>query len=225
MSTKSPALKSRIYLSIIYMNNLTAEQKNKFDLYKNLLLEWNQKFNLTAVTDPSDIDHKHFEDSLSFKTAIKECGLDINQPLKILDIGSGAGLPGIPLNIVYPNLKVTLVESIGKKCLFLNEVVKKLNLLNVDVVNARSEDLQKDTKYLGYFDVLTARAVATLERLVAPNLYLLNKNGWLITQKGLSEETTITTFKKTHPTLKIRTLPYENKVFVMVTKKPVVKSQ
>ncbi|MCX6784097.1 MAG: 16S rRNA (guanine(527)-N(7))-methyltransferase RsmG [candidate division WWE3 bacterium] len=207
------------------LNKLTTSQQDKFFTYKQLLIAWNQKFNLTAVTDPAEIDRKHFEDSLSFATAIKECGLNINQPLKILDIGSGAGFPGIPLNIVYPYLKVTLVESVGKKCLFLNEIVKRLNLVNVDVVNARSEDLVKDERYWGTFDIATARAVAPLERLVSPNLFLLNKNGWLITQKGLSEVEVVDAFTKANPNLNVVTLPQETKIFVMIAKQPASSSR
>ena len=154
--------------------NLSNEQIRQFDLYRKLLLEWNEKFNLTAITDEEEIEEKHFIDSLlPTKFVILNKG-------KLLDIGSGAGFPGIPLAIYQPNLKVTLLESNGKKVSFLNEVVKQLDLKNVTVSNGRAEDL----KVRSSFDYVTARAVKSLNILVELSIPFVKVHGTLLAYKG-----------------------------------------
>ena len=111
----------------------TEEQLNQFYEYMNLLLEWNEKINLTAITDPNEVILKHFIDSLTINKYIKE-----NSTLA--DVGTGAGFPGIPLKILRPDLKITLVDSLNKRINFLNEVINKLNLVNIETVHSRIED-------------------------------------------------------------------------------------
>ena len=156
--------------------NLTNDQVAKFEKYRSLLLEWNEKFNLTAITDPDEIEEKHFIDSLLASNFI-----DFSKG-KLLDVGSGAGFPGIPLAIVFPKLKVTLLESNGKKIRFLNEVKSQLGLENVVVVNGRAEEL----KQRDYFDFVTARAVKQLNILAELTLPFVRIHGLLVAYKGSS---------------------------------------
>ena len=156
--------------------NLTNDQVAKFEKYRSLLLEWNEKFNLTAITDPDEIEEKHFIDSLLASNFV-----DFSKG-KLLDVGSGAGFPGIPLAIVFPKLKVTLLESNGKKISFLNEVKSQLGLENVVVVNGRAEEL----KQRDYFDFVTARAVKQLNILAELTLPFVRVHGLLVAYKGSS---------------------------------------
>ncbi len=157
--------------------NLTEEQLNNLKTYKNLLKEYNQKFNLTAITKDEDIYLKHFYDSLTLSKS-----LDLTKDLKLLDIGTGAGFPGLVLKIVYPNLDITLLDSNHKKITFLNTVITKLNLKNITTINSRAENL--DVKYIEYFDVITSRAVAPLRILTELSLPYLKINGVFIAMKG-----------------------------------------
>ena len=150
--------------------NLTEEQLNNLEIYKNLLQEYNQKFNLTALTKDEDIYLKHFYDSLTLNK-----NLDLTKELNILDIGTGAGFPGLVLNI-------TLLDSNHKKIEFLNTVISKLNLKKITCLNSRAENL--DSKYIEYFDVITSRAVAHLRILIELSLPYLKINGLLIAMKG-----------------------------------------
>ncbi len=158
--------------------SLTNEQVAKFEKYRDLLLEWNEKFNLTAITDPDEIEEKHFIDSLL------ACNYIDFSKGRLLDIGSGAGFPGVPLAIANPKLKVTLLESNGKKVTFLNEVKTQLDLDNVTVVNGRAEDL----KQRDYFDFVTARAVKQLNILAELTLPFVRVHGLLVAYKGSNAE-------------------------------------
>lgn len=158
---------------------LTEEQLDCFSLYEELLLSWNEKFNLTAITDKTEILLKHFLDSLF------GCVVVDFKYKSICDIGSGAGFPGIPLAIVNPTAQVTLVEANGKKISFLNEVVNKLKLYNVAVINSRAEDL---SKFRNHFDYLTARAVTKTNVLVEIGVPLLKINGKLVLYKLFDDE-------------------------------------
>ena len=153
---------------------LTSEQIEKFESYSSLLLEWNEMFNLTAITDKDEIVTKHFIDSLYLT---KYLSLD---NVSLLDVGSGAGFPGIPLAIVSPNAKITLLESNGKKVSFLKEVVSKLGLSNVSIIQSRSEELKTREVY----DYVTARAVKQLNILLEISVQLLKVNGIFIAYKG-----------------------------------------
>src|SRR5215213_10109618 len=121
--------------------HLTGRQVTLLIAYEKELLEWNQKFNLTAIRDSESIRTKHFLDSLSCVLAWKA-----NPPSHLIDVGTGAGFPGIPLKILYPSLKLTLVESVGKKAMFCQHLVGVLGLENVEVIQARAEDLGQDTR-------------------------------------------------------------------------------
>ena len=131
------------------------KQLNQFYQYMNLLLEWNEKINLTAIVEPEDIILKHFIDSLTINKYIGE-----NKTLA--DVGTGAGFPGIPLKIYRSDLDITLVDSLNKRINFLNEVISELQLNNIYTVHSRIEDFGKDKKYREKFDYVTARAVANL---------------------------------------------------------------
>ena len=155
---------------------LSKEQISKFEKYLELLLEWNEKFNLTAITDKDEIEEKHFLDSLKLVEYF-----DIENKT-LLDIGSGAGFPGIPLAIAKPTAKVTLLEANGKKVSFLHEVVKQLNLTNVEVIQGRAEEL----KNRECFDVVTARAVKELNILLEISFSLVKVGGGFIAYKGPS---------------------------------------
>ncbi len=157
--------------------NLTEEQLNNLEIYKNLLQEYNQKFNLTALIKDEDIYLKHFYDSLTLSKS-----LDLTKELKLLDIGTGAGFPGLVLKIIYPNLDITLLDSNHKKIEFLNTVISKLNLQKITCLNSRAENL--DSKYIEYFDVITSRAVAHLRILSELALPYLKINGIFVAMKG-----------------------------------------
>ena len=154
---------------------LSNEVISKFEKYRDILLEWNEKFNLTAITDKDEIEEKHFIDSLF---------LDKYIPLEnktLLDVGSGAGFPGIPLAIAHPNLKVTLIESNGKKITFLKEAVKQLGLDNVEVVQSRIEEFAKRES----FDIVTARAVKELNILLELTIPFAKVGGVLVAYKSI----------------------------------------
>ena len=159
------------------------EQLEQFFDYMELLIEWNEKMNLTAITDPEEIILKHFIDSITILKYIED-------DAKVVDIGTGAGFPGIPLSIMNPTLKITLVDSLNKRLIFLQEVVNKLNLKNVEIVHARAEDFGRDKKYREKFDIATSRAVANLSTLSEYLLPLVKVKGKCISMKasGASEE-------------------------------------
>lgn len=152
------------------------EQLNKFYNYMNLLLEWNEKINLTAIIEPEEIILKHFIDSLTINKYIEKNKY-------IADVGTGAGFPGIPLKIYRPDLKVTLVDSLNKRINFLDEVISKLKLDNINTIHSRIEDFGR-SKYREKFDYVTARAVANLCVLSEYLIPISNVNGKCICMKG-----------------------------------------
>ena len=160
-------------LGIVFL----VEQIEQFFDYMNLLIEWNEKINLTAITDPEEIILKHFIDSI---TILKE--LEDNS--KVVDVGTGAGFPGIPLSIMNPSLKITLVDSLNKRLIFLQEVVDKLNLKNVEIVHARAEEFGQNKKYREKFDISTSRAVANLSTLSEYLIPLVKVDGKVISMKA-----------------------------------------
>ena len=166
---------------------LTKEQMGQFRTYENLLMDWNSKINLTAVRDPEGIRLKHFLDSLS---CVKALG-DLNGKT-LIDIGTGAGFPGIPLRILFPQMRLTLVDSIGKKTDFCQLAVNTLHLKGVRVLNTRSEELGADKAHREQYDVAAARAVAKLPILCEYLLPLVKVGGVMLAQKGESaqDETT-----------------------------------
>lgn len=192
------------------LNIILAEDTlNKFKVYSDLLKEYNKKFNLTSITEDKDIYLKHFYDSLClFK--VKE----LFNNLTLLDIGTGAGFPGIPIAIVNPNIEVTLLEANAKKCGFLKIVKDKLNLENVEIINARAEDYTLKTREK--FDIVTSRAVAHLQVLAELETPALKVNGYFLPLKShITEELTTSKQMLNNLNLKLEevidyTLPIEN---------------
>ena len=157
--------------------SICNKQINLFNTYMELLLEWNEKINLTAITDESEIILKHFVDSLTILKYIGEND-------KIIDVGTGAGFPGIPIAIMMPNVKITLLDSLNKRINFLNEVIKGLDLKNVETIHSRSEDCGKDTLFREKYDIALARAVANLSTLSEYLLPFVKIKGKMICMKG-----------------------------------------
>lgn len=155
----------------------TEEQLQKFYQYMNLLIKWNEKINLTAIVEPKEIILKHFIDSL---TIIKY----IEPNKTMIDIGTGAGFPGIPIKIVREDLKITLLDSLNKRINFLNEVIKDLELENINAVHARIEEYAKNKQYREKYDVSTSRAVANLTTLSEYMLPMVSVGGMAICMKG-----------------------------------------
>jgi 16S rRNA (guanine527-N7)-methyltransferase len=162
---------------------LTSSQIDSFMVYENLLLEWNAKFNLTSITDPNEIHIKHFLDSLTLRKVIRE-----NEPFSLIDIGTGAGFPGIPLKIILPEMALTLVESSHKKADFCKIAVEKLEMSNTSVSSARAEELGRNPLYRESFDWAVARAVADLSVLSEYCLPLVKVGGKAIAMKGANTE-------------------------------------
>jgi len=160
---------------------LTTRQTEMLAAYERELLDWSAKFNLTAVRDVEGIRTKHFLDSLSCSLAWKD-----SPPRSLVDVGTGAGLPGIPLKILYPQMKLTLVESVGKKANFCRHVVETLELDAVEVVQARAEDLGRLPEHRARYDWAAARAVAGLPVLAEYLLPLVRVGGSALAQKGES---------------------------------------
>ena len=159
---------------------LTPAQVTAFDRYQALLLEWNQKFNLTAITDPGEMQLKHFYDSLTCLRAIPP------EAKSLIDIGCGAGLPGIPLKIMLPGLKLVLADSVGKKVEFCRVAAQELGLTDVTALHARAEDLGQDKNHREQYDWAVARAVAPLPVLAEYLLPLVRVGGSMLAQKGSS---------------------------------------
>jgi len=161
--------------------HLTGRQVMALITYERELLEWNQKFNLTAIRDTESIRTKHFLDSFSCVMAWKAI-----PPSRLVDVGTGAGFPGLPLKILYPNLHLTLVESVGKKAMFCQHIVSVLGLDGVDVVQARAEAIGQDTKHRESYDWAVGRAVANMNILSEYLLPLVKVGGTMLAQKGES---------------------------------------
>lgn len=153
------------------------KELSSFLSYLKELKEWNKKINLTAITDDKDIIIRHFLDSLTLASFLS--GKET-----LLDIGSGAGFPGIPLNIVIPDLKVTLMDSVNKKIIFMRHIIRTIGLKNIEAVQARAEDKETITKFAAYFDVITSRAFAGLGSFLDIALPYAKKGGALLAVKG-----------------------------------------
>ena len=160
--------------------DLSVDQLGQFAEYQRLLAEGNQRANLTAVTDPDAVQVRHFFDSLTVVKAVK----DWRDGLRVVDLGAGAGFPGVPLKIVFPGIRLTLVESVAKKTAFLDSLVASLGLGNVDVITARVEELARTEGYRGQYDVALARGVASISVLVEYALPLCKGHGTLVAWKG-----------------------------------------
>ena len=156
--------------------NLSNRELEKFYKYKELLIEWNSKINLTAIVDDIDIINKHFVDSIIINKYVNK--------EKVIDIGTGAGFPGIPLKIINDKLEVTLLDSLNKRVNFLNIVINELNLNNIEAIHGRAEEVFKNKKHREMYDIATSRAVAQLNVLVEYMLPAVKVGGTCICMKG-----------------------------------------
>lgn len=170
---------------------LTGEQTDQFMAYYEYLIEKNKVMNLTAITEYQEVVLKHFVDSLSLMMAV-----NLNQYNTLMDVGTGAGFPGIPLKIVFPHLKVTLLDSLNKRVLFLNDVINKLELKNITAVHARAEDAARNKEYREQFDLCVSRAVANLSSLSEYCIPFLKINGLFISYKSTNIDIEIKNAKK-----------------------------
>ncbi len=161
--------------------SITDKQLEQLNKYYKALVEWNKKINLTSITEEKDVYLKHFYDSL---TLFKE--YDLTKDVSLCDVGTGAGFPGIVLKIVFPNLKITLVDSLQKRLKFLDYVIKLLDLKDVELVHERMEDYSKQNEEK--FDIITSRAVAKTKILVEISFKALKISGHLILMKSSFEE-------------------------------------
>lgn len=166
-----------------YGLELTSDQISAFNKYYELLVEWNEKINLTAITEPREVAIKHIVDSLSCYQKELFTG-----QVSLIDVGTGAGFPGLPLKIFCPELKLTLLDSLNKRVKFLQLVVDELGLKDVEVIHARSEEAARNKKYREKFDLVTARAVARLPIICEYCLPFVKQGGTFIALKGRQYE-------------------------------------
>lgn len=159
--------------------SLSDRQQEQLTIYYEMLVEKNKVMNLTAITEFSDVLQKHFLDSIALAQYI-----DLTKPAAVLDLGTGAGFPGLPLKIMFPNLQMTLADSLNKRILFLDEVIEALGLENVTTVHARAEDLARDVKHREMYDYCVSRAVANLSTLSEYCLPFVKEGGMFIPYKS-----------------------------------------
>lgn len=154
-------------------------RRKQFHKYYELLMEWNKVMNLTAITEYNEVVDKHFVDSLSIEKAV-----DLSKIDRVIDIGTGAGFPGIPIKIVYPHLHIILLDSLNKRVNFLNTVINELGLNNIEAVHGRAEDIAKKKEYREQFDLCVSRAVANLATLSEYCIPFVKKNGMFVSYKS-----------------------------------------
>ncbi|HEO0661063.1 TPA: 16S rRNA (guanine(527)-N(7))-methyltransferase RsmG [Streptococcus agalactiae] len=176
---------------------LTDKQKKQFETYFRLLVEWNEKINLTAITDKEEVYLKHFYDSIA---PILQGYID-NSPLSILDIGAGAGFPSIPMKILYPEIDITIIDSLNKRINFLNILANELEISGVHFFHGRAEDFGQDKVFRAKFDIVTARAVARMQVLAELTIPFLKVNGRLIALKAAAAEEELISAEKALKTL------------------------
>ena len=171
-----------------YNLELSLKQLEQFQTYYSMLIEWNSFMNLTAITEFHDVMIKHFIDSISLimgkeNDLIQKACLD-NCQVSLLDIGTGAGFPAIPLKIVFPNIKITMIDSLNKRVKFLNEVITKLQLSDIKALHGRAEDYAKSNQYREQFDIVVSRAVANLATLSEYCIPYVKVNGIFVAYKS-----------------------------------------
>lgn len=162
---------------------LTNVQKRQFDRYYELLIEWNRVMNLTGITEYDEVNLKHFTDSLTI-VRIKE----MKNVSTMIDVGTGAGFPGIPIKIAFPHIKVTLLDSLNKRIKFLNQIVEELELNDVVTLHGRAEDYAKKEEYREQFDLCASRAVANLSTLSEYCLPFIKKGGCFVSYKSAESD-------------------------------------
>lgn len=185
--------------------DISQDQLKQLDQFYHLMLEWNEKINLTRITEEEEVYLKHFYDSLTLNKVV-----DLTKDFTLCDVGSGAGFPGIVLKIIFPNLKITLIDSLLKRVKYLNDIIEKLGLKEIEALHYRMEEYNK----LGNkFDIVTARAVANLSKLYTYCMPALKKDGLFVAMKAKAKEE-IFELKAKHKNLNIEEieflLPYEN---------------
>ena len=175
-------MKTETFYSLLDQQNinLTDQQKFQFERYFELLVEWNEKINLTAITEKEEVYLKHFYDSIA---PILQ-GLIENQEIKLLDIGAGAGFPSLPMKILYPQLDVTIIDSLNKRINFLQLLSEELDLEGVHFYHGRAEDFAQDKHFRAQFDIVTARAVARMQVLSELTIPYLKVGGKLLALKA-----------------------------------------
>lgn len=171
--------------------SLTEDQLSKFLMYYDLLIETNKVMNLTAITEFEDVVDKHFLDSISICQVY-----DMNQNIRVLDMGTGAGFPGIPLKIVFPELNIVLADSLNKRIRFLNDIISKLELNNINALHARAEELGHKKEYREKFDLCVSRAVANLSSLSEYCIPFVKVNGKFISYKSGEIDSEVSQAKK-----------------------------
>ena len=155
----------------------TEQQLSILESFYNKMIEWNKKINLTRITEKEEVYLKHYYDSLTLNKAI-----DLNRVETLCDVGTGAGFPGIVIKIFFPKIKITLIDSLQKRVNYLNEIIKELNLKDIEAIHTRGEDFK------GKYEVVTSRAVANIEKLLNFTMHLVDENGIFIAMKGNIEE-------------------------------------
>ncbi|APH06780.1 16S rRNA (guanine(527)-N(7))-methyltransferase RsmG [Bacillus weihaiensis] len=171
--------------------SLSPKQMDQFDLYYRLLVEWNEKMNLTSITDEKEVYLKHFYDSISAAFYF-----DFSKSYSLCDVGAGAGFPSIPIKICFPELKVSIVDSLQKRITFLTELTKQLGLENVHLHHDRAETFGQTSEFRESYDLVTARAVARLSVLSELCLPLVKKDGFFIAMKGAAAQDELESGKK-----------------------------
>lgn len=177
MDIKKLLIESSMELGV----ELDEKKISCFIRYMELLKEWNQKINLTAITEDEEIVKKHFVDSIS----ILQSGV-IKEQMSIIDVGTGAGFPGIPMKIIMPSLNITLLDSLNKRIIYLNDVISQLQLEGIKTVHARAEELSRNKEHREKYDIAVARAVANLNMLTEYCLPYVKTGGYFIAMKGPS---------------------------------------
>lgn len=173
----------KLVMSMAQLNIvLTEKQIQQFEDYYDLLIEWNNVMNLTAITEYEEVVLKHFVDSVSL---VKAVGKDKIENASILDLGTGAGFPGVPLKILFPNAKVTLVDSLNKRIKFLSTVIEKLELQKVEAIHARAEEIGGKPEYREQYDFCVSRAVAKLNLLAEYCIPFVKKGGYFVSYKSI----------------------------------------